>query len=324
MENAMVKYILNKAGQALAVIVLVTFLVFALVSLIPGNAVSLMLGIDSSEAKNQELLSEYNLDKPVYEQYWLWLRDLLHGDLGDSWSQHVPVAQLLAKRMAISLRIGAVALAISTVLGVFLGFVAAKNHGRTLDRMIGAGASLGVSIPAFWSGILMILVFSVWLKLLPVQGYTAPEKDYALHVKQMIMPCLVTAFGALPPMILHTRSAVLEILQQKYIRTCYSKGLPRRYVFINYILRNVLIPLLTFLGMQLRVLFGGVIIVENIFNIPGMGNLLVTSMNNRDLPTIQGCILVMAIVVVLTNFVLDALYGLIDPRIRTGKEAHNE
>lgn len=313
------KYILKKLLQALVVLLLITFLSYLIMELIPGDAVSYMLGLEASQEAIDALRAEMNLDKPFLVRYFLWLGGLLRGDLGVSVFYHEPVTQLLARRLVITFQMGFIALILSTVLGILLGILSAVRRGGLADNVISLLANIGISMPQFWFGVLLIMVLAVKLKLLPVQGYTAPEKDMVMHLKQMVMPVIVTAIGALASMVRQTRSAVLETINQDYVRTAREKGLRESAILGRHVLRNALVPVITLLGMQIRVLFGGLVIVENIFAVPGMGSLLVNSVYNRDITVVQGCMVVMGLVVVVANFLVDISYGLIDPRVRDKK-----
>lgn len=313
------KYILEKLLQAVIVLLLITFLSYLIMELIPGDAVSYMLGLEASQEAIDNLRAELNLDKPFLVRYFMWLGGMLHGDMGVSVFYHEPVTQLLAKRLVISFQMGFIALILSTVAGILLGIISAVRRGGVADNLISLLANIGISMPQFWFGVLMIIIFAVKLKLLPVQGYTAPSKDMAMHIKQMVMPVIVTAIGALASMVRQTRSAVLETINQDYVRTAREKGLRESAILARHVLRNALVPVITLLGMQVRVLFGGLVIVENIFAVPGMGSLLVNSVYNRDITVVQGCMVVMGLVVVIANFLVDISYGLIDPRVRSKK-----
>lgn len=315
-------YVFRKIGQALVVILLVTFLSFLLINIIPGDAVALMLGVDATPEKAAELRAELYLDRPFIEQYARGLWDVVRGDLGTSISYHLPVTQVLGPRMTASFQMGLAALILSTLLGLIMGCVAAVNRGRAADNLISVLANIGISMPSFWLGIVMIYLFAMNLKWLPVQGYTPFGENPALHMRQMIMPVIVTAMGGMASLARQTRSSILETISLDFVRTARSKGLREKSILIRHVMRNALIPILTLLGMQIRVLFGGVVLVENIFNVPGMGNLLVSSVNNRDIPMVQACVLVMAVVVVIANLLVDIAYGVVDPRIRQ-ERGHN-
>jgi peptide/nickel transport system permease protein len=313
------RYIINKFLQALIVLLIITFLSYLIMEIIPGDVVGYLLGLDANPEKAEQLRAELNLDKPFLQRYIAWLFNLFKGNLGTSIFYHESVTNLLSKRLLITFRMGFAALILSTVVGIAAGIISAVNRGGFWDNLVSLFANIGISIPSFWLGILMILFFAMKLGILPVQGYTDPSTDFLLHVKQMVMPVILTAVGAMSSMVRQTRSAVLETISQDYVRTARAKGFKERMILIKHVLRNALIPILTLLGMQIRVLFGGVVIVENIYGIPGMGSLLVNSVFNRDVTVVQGCILVMGIVVVIANFIVDISYGVVDPRIREAK-----
>ena len=303
------KYVLRKLFQALIVLLLITFLSYLIMEMIPGDAVSYMLGLEATQESIDNLRREMNLDKPFLVRYVTWLGGLLRGDMGTSVFYHQPVTQLLANRLTITFRMGLIALLLSTAVGILLGIISAVRRGGIADNLISLLANV------------MIMIFAVRLELLPVQGYTPPERDMAAHLKQMVMPVIVTAIGALASMVRQTRSAVLETVNQDYVRTAREKGLRESSILWRHVLRNAMVPVITLLGMQVRVLFGGLVIVENIFAVPGMGSLLVNSVYNRDITVVQGCMVVMGVVVVIANFVVDISYGLIDPRIRSEKRS---
>ncbi len=316
----MTQYIVKKIFQALLVLLIVTFISYLIMELIPGDAVDFLLGLEATPEKAAALRASLNLDKPFIVRYFMWLGGLFRGDMGTSIFYNDSVTNILVKKLLVTFRMGFAALIISTVVGITLGVVSAVNRGGFWDNLISFFANIGISIPAFWLGILFIILFAVKMKVLPVQGYTDPSADFWLHTKQMVMPVIVTAVGALSSMVRQTRSAVLETISQDYVRTAREKGLRERAILIKHVLRNALIPILTLLGMQIRVLFGGVVIVENIFAIPGMGRLLVNSVFNRDITVVQGCILIMGIVVIIANLLVDVSYGFVDPRIREIKD----
>ena len=301
-------------------LVLVTFVSYLIMELIPGDAVNFLLGIEATPEKAAALRAGLNLDKPFIVRYFIWLFGIFKGNLGMSIFYNESVSDIILRKIVVTFQMGFAALVLSTVVGIALGVVAAVNRGGFWDNIISFFANIGISIPSFWLGILLMALFSIKLKILPVQGYTDPSVDFWLHTKQMVMPVIVTAVGALSSMVRQTRSAVLETINQDYVRTAREKGLKERIILMKHVLRNALIPILTLLGMQIRVLFGGVVIVENIFAVPGMGRLLVNSVFNRDITVVQGCILIMGVVVIIANLLVDISYGIVDPRIREIKD----
>lgn len=315
----MLGFIWKKFLQSLCTVLVVTFFAFFLVWLMPGDAATLQVDLDSASISSEtaeELRSQYHLDQSLPVQYMIWLDGMLHGNFGTSSIYHQAVTEVVAKRLGVTFRLGFVSLILSSFLGIFLGYVAARNQNKPLDNAICFFSGLGISTPPFLVAILLIIVFSVILGWLPVQGYTDPSVNLGLHVKKMILPCAVATFGGIAPVIRQTRSSVLEVLGKEFVRTANAKGLKRKVITSRYIIRNALIPVLTLFGMQVCVLFGGVVVVENVFNIPGMGSLLVSAVKNRDVPLVQFCILVMAVAIITSTFLVDIAYGIVDPRMR--------
>lgn len=313
----MPRYILKKLCQSLCTVLLVTFITFLLVYIMPGDAVSLMVDLQSAdESVVQALREKYALDAPFLQQYFAWLGNIARGDFGTSLTYNAPVLGVVLKRLTVTLSMGGCSLLISTGLGILLGFVAAECHGRWPDNLICVFSGAGTAMPPFLTAIVMTLIFSVGLGLLPVQGYTDPSVDFWDHVRKMILPCMVASFGGMMTVIRQTRASLLETVNKDFIRTAIAKGLRRRDIRLRHLLRNAILPVLSLLGMQVGVLFGGMVVVENIFNVPGMGSLVVTAVKNRDVPLIQMCILVMAVAMVLSTLAVDIAYGLIDPRMR--------
>ena len=316
----MTKYILKRVGQAVIVMLLVTVISFLLVQIMPGDAAVIYLGADAS---NEELLAqtraEMNLDKPIIVQWILWVVDAISGDFGNSFSYHVPVTELIGARIGITFTLGLVALCISIVFGIFLGIVAATHRNGVLDNFINVLANIGISVPAFWISIMFIYIFSLGLGILPVQGYISPGTDFGEFLTHMVLPCSVMALPGIATITRQTRASVLDCLNEDYVRTARSKGLKNNVVLFKHVLKNALIPVLTVLGMSLAQLFGGSVLVEQVFNIPGMGQLVTNAVLNRDIPVIQAYVVIISLVIVLSALLVDIAYGIVDPRIRIGK-----
>lgn len=315
----MLGFTCKKILQSLCTVLAVTFLAFFMVWLMPGDAATLQVDLDSASISSEsaeELRSQYHLDRSLPAQYLSWLGDMLHGNFGTSSTYHQAVTEVVAKRLKVSFRLGFASLVLSTFLGIFFGYVAARNQRKALDNIICFFSGLGVSTPPFLVAIFLIIVFSVLLGWLPVQGYTDPSVNLGLHLKKMVLPCIVASFGGIAPVIRQMRASVLEVLGKDFVRTANAKGLSRKDITFRYIIRNALTPVLTLLGMQICVLFGGVVVVENVFNIPGMGSLLVSAVKNRDVPLVQSCILIMAVAIILSSLLVDIAYGIVDPRMR--------
>jgi peptide/nickel transport system permease protein len=252
----------------------------------------------------------------MMSQYGHWLLHVLHGDFGRSIQFHQPVSHLINTRLPVSIYIGVLALILSTVLGVGAGVISAVRRGTILDQAITVFANVGVAVPVFWLGILGIYVFALKLDLLPVQGYTSPLSNLGLSVTKIIMPTLCLATVPLATLARQSRSAMLEVIQQDYIRTAWSKGLKERRIILRHALRNALIPIVTVLGLGVRYVVSGSVLIETVFNIPGMGRLIVSGVFNKDFILVQGCVLIVALVISLTNLAVDISYAYIDPRVR--------
>lgn len=316
----MAKYILKRIGQAFIVLMIVTIISFMLVHIMPGDAAILYLGADASD---QELLAqtreEMNLDKPIIVQWILWVKAAARGDFGKSFSYHVPVTELIGDRIGITFTLGLVSLVISIFVGITLGVVAATHRNGFWDNVINVLANIGISAPSFWISVLLMYVFALGLGWLPVQGYVDPKTDFADAVRHMVLPCFVMALPSIATLTRQTRASMLDCLHEDYVRTARSKGLKNNVILLKHVLKNALIPVLTVLGMSLASLFGGSVLVEQVFNIPGMGQLVTSAVLNRDIPIIQAFVVIISLVIILSSLLVDIAYGIVDPRIRIGK-----
>lgn len=312
----MLLFILRRLAQTCIVLVILSMIVFSFIHLMPGDPVVLMLGNEASPEQMDLLRKELGLDKPLVIQYSHWLFNLLKGDLGKSIIYREDVAELIANRLPVTFHVGIVALFISIAIGIPLGVIAAVKRGSFIDSIITVTANFGLAVPTFWLGILGIYFFSLKLGLLPVQGYTSPFDDFWLSTKQIIMPSVFLATTALASFARQTRSAMLEVIRQDYVRTARSKGLKESVVITKHAFKNAIIPIITLIGLQIRNLVGGSVLIETVFNIPGMGSLLVKSVFDQDIVVVQSSIIIIAIVVAIANLTVDILYGYFDPRIR--------
>lgn len=312
----MIEFITRRLAQTLVVLVIVSFIAFSLIQITPGDPALVILGDSATPAQVEALRHELGLDQPVWVQYLRWASNIVHGDLGKSISLDESVTSLLAARLPVTFQLGLFALLLSTLASIPLGIICAVRRGGWLDSLISASANLAMAVPIFWLGILGIYVFSLKLGWLPVQGYTSPFDNLALNSRQILMPVICLAVIPLASLARQTRSSMLEVIRQDYIRTARSKGLRRTEVIVGHALKNAIIPVITLLGMQLRTLVGGAVLVETVFNIPGMGRLLVTGVFNKDYVLVQGVVMVVALVVALGNLAVDISYGYFDPRIR--------
>ncbi len=315
----MVEFILRRLTQTVVVLLLVTVISFGLLHIIPGDPVLNILGEHVTQVQIDALRQELGLDQPVPVQYLNWLGNQIHGDFGRSIIYNESVKDMLATRLPITFHLGLTAFILSVLIGVPAGVLSAVRRGDFVDSMISVSANIGMAAPVFWLGVLGIYTFALKLQWLPVQGYTSPFEDLWLNTKQIIMPATLLAVVPIASLARQTRSAMLEVLQQDYIRTARSKGLAERTVVMTHALKNAIIPVVTLLGVQTRSLVGGSVLVETVFNIPGMGRLLVNGVFSKDIVIVQAIIIVVGVVVALSNLAVDISYGYLDPRVRVGK-----
>jgi peptide/nickel transport system permease protein len=300
----------------LIVLVIVSFLSFSLIHVMPGDPAATMLGLDARPEQIQELRHELWLDRPFIVQYGHWFGNVIQGDLGNSLMYKDPINGIFAERLPVTLYLSLWAFILSTGLGIFLGIICAVRRGSALDQLVSIAANVGIAIPVFWLGILSIYYFGLKLGWLPLQGWTSPFDNFILSSKQAIMPVIMLAIPGIAVLTRQTRSSMLEVVRQDYIRTAYSKGLRERVIIFRHALKNSLIPVITLLGLQVRVLVGGSVLVETVFNIPGMGRLLVTGAFNKDFLVVQAGVLLIGAIVCLANLLVDISYGWLDPRVR--------
>ncbi len=266
----------------------------------------------------QQIRHEAGIDRPMIVQYVDWLGKVLKGDLGNSILYKTSVSSDIVKRLPITAHLGILAFIIGTVIGIPLGVISAVRRGRWIDTVVTTLANLGITVPTFWLGIMMIYLFSITLHWLPVMGYTSPWVDFTASTKQLIMPVFCLAIFPIAGNARQARSSMLEVLRQDYVRTAWSKGLSEQLVIIRHTLKNSLIPIVTLAGMGISGIVGGSVLIEQVFNIPGMGRLAVDSLFTHDYAYVQGVTLIITIVVVLANLLVDISYGWLDPRIRYG------
>ena len=318
----MVTYLIRRLIQAVFILLILTFVVFGVIRLVPGDPLLFYLNASDIEALSPEALEqarhELRLDRNIIVQYGLWLGDVLQGEWGQSLHFKADVLMLISQRMPITIHLGIFAFIFSAVIGISLGIVAAVRRGRWEDTVATLAANTAITIPIFWLGIIMILVFGVQLKILPIAGYTSPFEDFWLSTRKLIMPVICLMIGSMGSNARLTRTSMLEVIRQDYIRTAWSKGLKERVIIIKHALKNSLIPVVTVMGLQVRFIFGGAVLIEQVFAIPGMGRLLVDATFGSDYLLVQGAVLIIGIIVVLTNLIVDISYGWLDPRVRYG------
>lgn len=314
-------YIVRRLLQSIVVVLLVTIMVFLLVRLLPGDPILVYVSRDElsgpvAQETIDALRKEYGLDKSLPVQYVTWLWKVLHLDLGDSLFLNNTVINELAKAVPKSMLIGSLGLLLAILLALPAGILAAIRRGSSIDTGVTFLANIGVTIPVFWLGIIMIVVFGLWLGWLPIQGYTSPLTNFVEGMRKIIMPVVCLSVVPLCALTRQIRSALLEVIRQDYIRTAWSKGLSEATIIRRHALKNSLIPVITVIGMMAGVTIGGQVLIETVFNIPGMGRLAVEGLQNQDYAVVQGVVLVTAIIITTINLLVDLSYGWLDPRIR--------
>ncbi len=313
----MTRYIIRRLLTTIPVLLGITFIVFAMVSLAPGNAINLMLGSESANAANIERIrAELGLDKPWYEQYWRYMKGLFTGDMGRSIVYRRPAADMIRERFSNTVILTVSSTLFALVISIPLGVAAAARRRSWIDYGATTLAMLGVSLPGFYLGLLLIILFGVNLGWLPIRGMASRSASMATYIRHLILPSITLGSGLAGILTRLTRSSVLEALSQDYVRTARAKGVHQQKVLYKHALRNALLPVATTFGMQFGSLLGGAAIIETIFSWPGVGMLAVNAVKARDIPLIQGTTLVFAISFVLITLVVDIVYVLIDPRIR--------
>lgn len=307
-------------GRALALVptvVLATFVVFILQKLIPGDPAVAIAGDAATPERLAEIRAKLNLDQPLLMQYLDWLRGAFTGDLGTSFRTGEGVWQLVMQRLPVTLTLAAAALVVAVAVGVPLGVAAARRRGTSRDTAITGAATLGIAVPSFWLGMVLVLVFALQLGWFPATGFVPFAQDPLGSLWHVFLPALALGAVGAAEICRQLRSALIEVFQSDFIRTHRAKGLPTRSLVWRHALKNAGLPLATILALQVNRLLGATVVVEALFAIPGVGSLVVQATTQRDYPVIQGVVLVIVILVVAINLVVDLAYGYIDPRIRT-------
>jgi len=316
----MISFIIRRLISALVVLLILTLIIFCVVRVLPGDPVDLYISraeVTQLSPEQVDLIRhEFGLDKPVYIQYLDWLGNVVKGDLGKSYFLQEKVTTVIGERLPITMYLGIISILISCILGVTFGVICAVRRGKRIDDFLSVLANIGLTSPTFWVGIILIYLLSLKLHWLPAFGYTSPLDNFGLSTKQLVMPVFCLSITAVAVLTRQTRSSMLEVLRLDYMRTAYSKGLSERTVVIKHSLKNAFIPIITTIGMQVRNMFGGVVLIETVFNIPGMGRLMIDGVLGQDFMIVQGGILIIGMCILLVNLIVDISYGWFDPRIR--------
>lgn len=313
--------ILKKVLSIIPLLLLVSVILFVLINLLPGDAAMGMDTEGASEDYVNRVRAEMGLDKPPVTRYFDWLIGIFRGDLGKSLISNQLVSVKIAQRLPVTLEITFVAMVISILIAVPLGILSAVRRGSIFDTIGSFVSMLGIAMPPFWLGMLLVLLFSVTLNALPASGFVSFAQDPLQNLRCVIMPAASIGVAFAATVMRQTRSALLEVMQQDYVTTAYAKGLKGRVVIWKHALRNALIPVVTVITMQIGRLIGGAVVTETVFALPGIGREIVDAILSRDYPVVMGMILVVAALVVVTNTLVDVLYILIDPRISTASKS---
>lgn len=314
----MTRYLLARTVGAFVTLFCVSALAFFATALAPGNPAAVLLGNRATAERMAAVTHRLGLDKPLPVRYAIWLKDVLGGNLGTSNLSFKPVSDLIMSALPATLELAALSLLLAVVIAIPLGLLLAQSRRRWWARPLSAVVTLGISVPGFWVGLLLIALFSLTLRLLPSGGFVPLDRSLSGNLRSMVLPTVTLAVYLIPPLVRFVRLTAISVLGEDYVDTARAKGATASSILFRHVAPNTLIATLTFVGLQLGVLISGAIVVEIIFSIPGIGRLGMNAVLNRDYPVIQGVVLLAAAGYVLVNLVIDLLYAVIDPRIRRG------
>lgn len=320
-ESGVTTFIIRRLGQSVIVLLLVSIIVFLAMRILPGDPVLLIVteaeAGEYSEQQMAELRHEFGLDKPLAVQYIDWMGGILtRGDFGLSIYTRTPVMDEILRALPITFEIGILAITLGATAGISAGIISAVRRGTWIDQLVVTLSNLGITIPIFWLGLILMLVFGLHLGWLPVMGYTYPSEDLGMHVKQLVMPVFCLSIYPMAAVARQTRSSMLEVLHQDYVRTAWAKGLKESVIIFKHALRNGLIPVITTIGLSVPATVGGSVVIETVFVVPGMGRLTMGAVQSQDYAYVQGITLIIVTAVVLINLLVELAYGWADPRIR--------
>ncbi len=308
-------YVIRRILQIIPVLLGVSILIFAVMKMIPGDVISGALGVEGSPELRQALTVKYGLDKPYHIQYLNWITGALHGDFGDSLRTSEPIFPEMIRRFGVTFELTLLGAIISWIIAIPLGILAATHRNSGIDRFVRVFALLGVSVPSFALSIIVILFLSLVFSYFSPLGYVTFFDNPLRNLQIMILPSFVLGITIAGSIMRMTRSSMLEVLHQDFIKTVRAKGASERVTIFKHALRNAFIPIITLIGMQIGSLLGGAVIIEQIFSLPGLGQMTLTGINQRDYPVVEGCVLFIAFIYILVNLITDLLYAYIDPRI---------
>lgn len=312
----MLSHILRRLFVAIPTLILISIFIFGLQKLLPGDPVLALAGEDRDPETLNRLRDLYGLNDPIWVQFLNWAKGVLQGDLGTSIRSGIPVSQMIATKLPVTLQLAAMSMIFAIFIGIPAGIISAVRKGTKLDYAANVVALSGLSIPNFWLGIMLILIVSVKFQLLPASGYVPPSEDFWLSIKTMIMPAFVLGTGLAASLMRHTRSSMLTVMRQDYVRTARAKGLREPVVILRHAFRNALTPVVTLMALLFGELIAGAVLTEQVFTIPGFGKMIVDAVFSRDYAVVQGVVLVTAIGFIIMNLLADLTYVLLNPRLR--------
>lgn len=312
----MTGFVLRRLLALAATLLATAAVVFVVLEILPGDPAAVVLGVSATPETLAALRTEFGLDRPAPERFVAWIGGLLTGDLGTSYTYRVPVAALIAERMAVTLPLAFAAIVVATLIGVPLGLVAAARAGGPRDAGVMVFSQIGLAVPDFWAGILLVLLFSVTLGWLPSGGFPGWDAGLVPAAKSLLLPALALALPQAAILARVTRSATLEALSEDWVRTARAKGLTETETLWGHVLRNALVPVVTMLGVRFSFMVAGAIVIENVFSLPGLGRLMFQAVGQHDIIVVKDLVILFAAMVVLVNFAVDLAYGAIDPRLR--------
>ncbi len=315
----MATYILKRLLLSILIVFIVSVFAKSLMHLLPGDPARMAMGYEAKEEDVQKFRESMNLDKSIPEQYIIWVSGLVRGEMGKSVLYNRPIQDIFAERLPRTIAIGLPALLLSAPLAILFGIICAIKRGKFADQIITFFMTLGLGTPVFWLGIFGIYIFAIWLGILPIQGFTNPLEDFGQYIYKAILPVTCLSVTMVAGVARQTRTNMLEAINQDYVRTARAYGVSERSIQFKYALKNALIPVITIIGLQMRVIIGGSLLIEQVFNIPGIGTLLVDTIRHRDYFVIQNAVLFISLFTVIVNLVVDILYGVLDPRIRLAR-----
>lgn len=314
------KFFIKKLITLIITLLVISFLTFAAFSVIPGDAALSKLGKDATEEQLERAREEMGLNDPLFERYIRWAGDALHGDFGDSYRyEGTTVSDLLAQRLPVTVLLAAISLIIITVISIPLGILSARYAGKWIDSLTGYITQVLMAVPSFFLGMILTYVFGLVLHVFQPGNFISPLENFGKSVEYLIFPAIAVALPKIAMVVKFLRSSILTEMGREYVRTAYSRGNTDTAVLYGHVLKNAMIPVVTFFAMVIAEILAGSIVAEQVFSVPGIGRLLISSISNRDYPVVQAIVLYITSVVVLINFAVDMIYQILDPRVRTSE-----